>query len=89
MIKEKVIKADEKVFVRLFPKAADSKGGAFGRPSQGAKCWTSKAQEGRQNNPVDCFVVGNPSEGFPTVPRFVPFANKDGLFRQPVRHSQF
>ncbi len=37
--------------------------GAGRRP---AACFIAKkAQEGRQNSPVDCFSVGNPRKGFP------------------------
>ena len=49
-----------------FLKVVESKGKAFGRPAHRAKFFLcKKAQEGRQNSPADCFVVGNPRRGFP------------------------
>ena len=49
-----------------FSKVVESKGKAFGRPAHRAKFFLcKKAQEGRQNSPADCFVVGNPRRGFP------------------------
>ena len=49
-----------------FSKVVESKGNAFGRPAHRAKFFLcKKAQEGRQNSPADCFVVGNPRRGFP------------------------
>ena len=48
-----------------------SKGGGFQRQSLGRSPQTAKSliftrdQEGSQNNPVDCFGVGNPIKGFP------------------------
>ena len=57
---------DMKVLHKLFQKLVGWRGGALPRPSQWAKSYRfSQAQEGRQNNPPDCFAVGNPSEGFP------------------------
>ena len=69
---EKPPKVKHKVWVKPFQRLAVSKGRAFGRSPKRAKYSSTKnaatvaaPQEGRQNSPVDCFVVGNPRRGFP------------------------
>ena len=60
-----------KVFARLFQKAAVSKGRALVAVRLTAKSLIlTRDQEGSQNNPVDCFGVGNPIKGFPEKVQF-------------------
>ena len=76
---------NSKVLLKLFQKLAGWRGGALPRPSQWAKSSRfPEAQEGRENRPVDGFPVGNPSEGFPILPRPVSFA-KGNPFPQTIR----
>jgi len=55
-----------KVLIELLQKFADSKGRAFGRPSQWAKLsYTPKAQEGEQRQKICVDMVWEPSPGVP------------------------
>ena len=55
-----------KSFGQAFSKACGVKGRSPCRTPQSAKSFIlTKDQEGSQNNPVDCFGVGNPIKGFP------------------------
>ena len=73
---------NEKVFARLFQKAVVSKGEALVAVRRLRNLLTFKDQEGSQNNPVDCFGVGNPIKGFPEKFNFVKSDNSYILFPQ-------
>ena len=65
--------AQQKVFARLFQKAADSKGSAFGRPPQRAESLiVQKLRRG----------PGNPSKGFPGSSENAP--HFDGAGRETI-----
>ena len=56
----------KKVSVKPFQRLVGSRGEALVALSLSAKSFIlTKDQEGSQNNPVNCFGVGNPIKGFP------------------------
>ena len=80
MNNKKLIKSIIKVFARLFQKTAVSKAEPWSRFANREISYRFKDQEGSQNNPVDCFGVGNPIKGFPKKLRLVQSDNSAMLF---------